>query len=62
MNLDTETTNFVEKLDFDTLVVWAKLLEVECDVDMWLDDDYPDKDDELRVNVAEAMMKIGDKI
>ncbi len=50
---------FVEDLSFDALVVWADILGVEHDEKQWLDDDWPMKDNELRVCVAEAMDKVG---
>ncbi len=49
---------FVECLDFDTLIVWADILNVPHDENYWTDDDMPDKEDDLRVAVAEAMSKV----
>lgn len=51
----------VSDLALDVLVGWADILNVEHDFEQWLDDDYPDKEDELRVKVAEAMRKVGEK-
>ncbi len=52
---------FVEDLDFDMLIDWADILNVEHDEKNWLDDEWPDKENELRVAVAEAMRNIGKK-
>ena len=52
-------TQFVEDLEFDTLLVWADILKVSPDENQWLDDDWPDREDDLRVAVAEAMGKVG---
>ena len=50
----------IEDMDFDVVVEWAKILEVEVNPpplgDMW-----PDWENELRVEVAEAMEKVGQK-
>ena len=45
----------VEDMAFDTLLTWAETLAVPHDVRFWLDDEWPDKEDALRVAVAEAM-------
>lgn len=50
----------VEGLCFETLIRCADLLEVTHNYEQWLDDEWPDKEDELRVKVAEAMEKLGD--
>jgi hypothetical protein len=46
------------KLDFDTLIIWADILGVEVDYPP-IDDMYPDWENELRVEVGEAMAKAG---
>ncbi len=50
----------VADMDFDTVIAWAQTLEVEVNPppvgDMW-----PDWETELRVEVAEAMEKVGQK-
>ena len=54
---------FVETLDFDKLIALADILDVEHEEKQWLDDEYPDKEDELGLRVAEAMQTaIGAKI
>ena len=50
---------FVEDLEFDVLLGWADLFKVEHNEKHWLDDEWPDKEDELRVEVADSMGKIG---
>ncbi len=49
----------VELMGFRALVNWADKLGVSHDEGHWLDDEWPDKEDELRVAVAEAMGKVG---
>jgi len=60
---DNEMTHypeqFVESLPFSTLLIWADIVKVPHDEDQWIDDEWPDKEDELRVAVAEAMGKVG---
>ena len=54
-------TQFVDDLSFDVLIGWADVLGVEHDEKQWLDDMWPEKESELRVEVAEAMERIGKK-
>ncbi len=60
MEIDDLIDQFTEDLELDVLVEWAKILEVEVNPpplgDMW-----PDWQNELRVEVAEAMGKVGVK-
>ncbi len=49
----------VETLPFMTVIAIANILKVPHNYTEWLDDDFPDKKDELRVAVAEAMEKVG---
>lgn len=53
--LDAATTEFTEKLSFDTLIHIASALKIPHDEESWLDDEYPDKEAALRVAVAEAL-------
>lgn len=48
----------VETLDFDCLIDVSRVLKVPCDFGFWQDDEWPDKEDQLRVAVAEAMEKL----
>ena len=52
-------TEFVDSLDFDTLIAWCGILGVAHDEDQWLDDQRPDKESELRTRVGEAMRLVG---
>ncbi len=47
----------VDDIPFLTLAKWADSLGVSHNESQWLDDEWPDKEDELRVAVAEAMEK-----
>ncbi len=53
--LDSATTNFVESVSFETLIAMANTMKVPHDEESWLDDEYPGKEDALRVAVAEAL-------
>lgn len=61
MRTENAIGQFVDALEFDTLVVCAGILNIEPDEQSWLDDGWPDREDKLRVAVAEAMMKVGQK-
>jgi len=50
---------FTEDLDFDALKPWCSILEVEYE-EPPCDDMYPDWEAELRTELAEAMMKVGE--
>lgn len=60
MTMDTFVTNFVDAMDLDTVIVWADILNVPHNESQWIDDDFPDKSDELRVAVVEAMLNVGE--
>lgn len=49
----------VETLPFMTLVAIADVLQIPHNYTEWLDDEFPDKEDKLRVAVAESMKKVG---
>ncbi len=55
--LTATTTEFVSMLSFENLIEVADVLKVPHDEESWLDDDYPDKEDALRMAVAEALSK-----
>jgi len=57
-DIDDVIDQFVEDLDFEVLETWAKILEVEVNYPP-LDDMWPDWENELRVEVGDAMRKIG---
>lgn len=59
MDIDDLIDQFIEDLDFDVLIIWADILNVEHDEDMWFDDMWPDAESELRVEVGDAMRKVG---
>ena len=51
--------NWVDGLTFRQLCSAADRYNIPHDEDQWPDDEYPDKTDELRVAVADAMGKVG---
>ena len=53
------TQQLVEDMEFHVLIAWADILNVPHDENYWNGDDMPDKTDDLRVVVAEAMDKVG---
>ena len=61
LSLDDLINQFTEDLDFDALIGWADLFGIDHDYKSWFDDDYPDKESELRGQLAEAMNKVGKK-
>lgn len=60
MDINDLIDQFVEDLTFEALIIWADLLDVEVNYPP-LDDIWPDWDNELRVEVGEAMAKVGRK-
>jgi len=58
--MDDIIDQFVTALNFDVVMTWANILEVEINPpplgDMW-----PDWEVELRTEVADAMKKVGEK-
>ena len=61
MTIDDLIDQLVEDLEFDVLIGWADILSVEHQEHFWMDDDYPERENELRVAVADAMRKVGEK-
>lgn len=57
--IDDFIANFVDALDFDTLLTWADITRVEHNETEWFDDEWPDREAELRDNVVEALMNFG---
>ncbi|MHC4346341.1 MAG: hypothetical protein ACYSUP_16830 [Planctomycetota bacterium] len=62
LTMDDLICQFVEDVDFDTLIIWADILGVEHDENHWLDDMWPELEGELREKVGEAMTRVGKKI
>ena len=56
---DVAATNWVDGLTFRQLCSAANRYNVPHDEGDWFDDEFPDKEDELRVAVADAMGKVG---
>ncbi len=49
--------DYVDEMTFEALLLEADNLGVPHDEGGWLDDEYPDKEDELRVEVINAYQK-----
>jgi hypothetical protein len=58
---DTFFTNLVDNMDFDTVKEWAATLQVQV-TEPDTDNEYPDWEDGVRVEVAEAMGGVGEKL
>ena len=54
------TEAFVENMDLAEVVAWANKLGVEHQKESWLDDEYLDKESDLRVRLVATMMQIGE--
>lgn len=50
----SDYTQYYENLDFDSLIVEADMLGVSHDQESWLDDEWPEAEDALRVRVINA--------
>ncbi len=61
MTMDDFITKFVEDLNFDLLIGWSDIFNLDHDYKSWLDDDYPEKENELRTKLVDAMLKVGKK-
>lgn len=48
---------YVEDLKFDSLLIEANNLDVPHDDECWFDDEWPQKEDDLRVEVIAALYK-----
>lgn len=56
-NLMPDFAQYIGSLDFDSLIVEADMLSVGHDEQYWLDDEWPDREDDLRVAVIDALHK-----
>ena len=54
--------SFVESMDLTQVVAWANKLDVEHNKESWLDDECLEKEDDLRVRLAEAMAQVGKSV
>jgi len=51
----------LDELPFEQVIGWANIYNVPHDEETWFDDEWPDKEGELRVQVAAAMLKAQEK-
>ena len=58
MDIDDIIDQLVEDIDFDALKDWCAVLSVDYE-EPPLDDMYPDWENELRVEIGDAMRKLG---
>jgi hypothetical protein len=59
-DIDDVIDDFISILDFDQIIAWANLFDVEINYPP-IDDMWPDWENELAVEVGEAMRKVGEK-
>ena len=59
MDIDDAIDDFISILDFDQIIAWANLLDVEINYPP-VDDMWPDWQDLLAVEVGEVMRRIGE--
>ena len=57
-----DTDKFVESMSLTLVIAWANVLGVEHDKESWLDDEYPEKENDLRVRLATAMARVGEDV
>lgn len=60
IDIDDVIDDFISILDFDQILAWAKLLDVEINYPP-IDDMWPDWQNELAVEVGDAMRKVREK-
>ena len=56
MSVESVMEQCVEALDFTQVCEFTEVLGIENDSDQWLDDEWPDKESELRVKVAKQLL------
>ncbi len=56
---DHNYNQYVGQMSFDKLIMEADMLGVPHDEEHWLDDEWPDKEDDLRRDVIDAVMGLG---
>ena len=59
MTVEDLITQFVEDMAFSTLLNWACIFHIAVDTGMWLDDEWSEKEDELRKEVVDAILRVG---
>lgn len=52
---DRNYAQYVQDMSFEHLIMEADMLGVTHDEEHWLDDEWPDKEDQLRVDVIGAV-------
>ena len=55
MKISDLIDNFVDDLEFNKLIELADILKVDHAEEYWFDDEWDEKEGDLRVSVAEAM-------
>ena len=58
MKAEAYIANLVNGLTEDSLFIWTMLFKVDNDHSQWLDDEWPDKLDDLRTKLTETMIEL----
>ena len=57
MKLNDAIAQFADDLEFKALIAWCDMFQVPHNETAWIDDEWIEKEDELRTKLAEAMTK-----
>jgi hypothetical protein len=55
MSIEGDIDNLIDSLSFSAIIQWCATYDIPCHPEEWGDDEYPDKEDELRVQVKDCM-------
>ena len=55
MSIEGDIDNLIDSLSFSAIIQWADTYDIPHYEDQWLDDEWPDREDELRVQVKECV-------
>jgi len=57
LTVEMVVAQLFDDMSFDVLIDWADILGVEhCEL-LWLDDEWPDKESELKLQCTEALIR-----
>ena len=51
------TEQYIDDMSLKVLLAYCNIYGIDHDQERWLDDDYPDKEDELKVKLKDIMCK-----
>lgn len=56
--MDGMIADFVDGLEFESAVLLAKILGCDPEIEYWLDDDYPEKECEMKDEINQEMCEL----